>query len=542
MNTITSISTDHGEIILQPRSHFQCLAKTIKGLRCTMPIVSGKKFCHRHRNLDFIDDETLICVKCKSEYALEEQQSCEICINPERVQCFAKTIRGQRCQHNARPHLNFCKRHKKLTYKNADSLICVNCNKENIVDSDYLCLCISREHLPLCIACSQYGKRCEMRVHNDNSHFCTRHQNLEGNYVDENMMICVGCFQRYRQEDDYEKCANCRMNDRRETYERAQLQDRVIRRCRDSTMRTCRVQLNNNSCTVCEIDNANGKVLFLIDTKNEEKLERDYFLTLGIEHNGRSLQRNQIQQNFILQTKRYIARNINIYANGKSVVLLHNLIMNFPLFGGKGQTTTVDHINRNGRDNREENLRVISQSLQNLNQMQKAKVQKPEYNFNANFMPKNIHFKGGRENATFEFHLKIDGKTYRCSKTLANEVPMHMKLLFLIEILKQIHYILPEYVRFLPEHFTDEIEMERIFNAFIMASIFSDEVKQTNLSNNYQFVFATAKESLQIQREENKFYVLIPTKTEKETLKIWIEQEQAAIDVILENFRRIRDA
>ncbi len=53
---------------------------------------------------------------------------------------------------------------------------------------------------------------------------------------------------------------------------------------------------------------------------------------------------------------------------------LHNLVMGVDLFPGKGAKQTVDHINRNGLDNRKENLRIVSQSQQNLNQPKKKRT------------------------------------------------------------------------------------------------------------------------------------------------------------------------
>ena len=304
------------------------------------------------------------------------------------------------------------------------------------------------------------------------------------------------------------------------------------------------VTYQGNEYVVCRIENAHGPVLFVIDKINEERLTKEFLLQQNIMLNGRKLESRQIQANFILQTGKYIARNLSKNVNGrvqKSVLLLHNILKNRFTFDGKGQTETVDHKNRNGRDNRLSNLHITSQSLQNMNQQQKAKEQKSEFDFNANFIPKNIHFCGGRNNPTFEFHLKMEGKSYRFKKTLPSNVSLHMKLLYLIEILKLVRPILPDYIRFLPEHFVQAKLTEKDFNEILQLSNFDSNEIKNNLANNFQFVFATAEESLRIERQENIFYVLIPTNEEKQIIESWLTRDQTDINMILQNMTKIRD-
>ena len=68
----------------------------------------------------------------------------------------------------------------------------------------------------------------------------------------------------------------------------------------------------------------------------------------------------------------YIGTHITINGSRK-LLYLHNFVMNRLTFPGKGTTESVDHINRNGLDNRKENLRVVTQSIQNTNQRAKPR-------------------------------------------------------------------------------------------------------------------------------------------------------------------------
>jgi hypothetical protein len=74
----------------------------------------------------------------------------------------------------------------------------------------------------------------------------------------------------------------------------------------------------------------------------------------------------------------YIGHTIPV-DNTRRELYLHNMIMNRLGFPGKGSKESVDHINRIGLDNRKENLRIITQSEQNMNQSKKKrKVELPE--------------------------------------------------------------------------------------------------------------------------------------------------------------------
>jgi len=74
-----------------------------------------------------------------------------------------------------------------------------------------------------------------------------------------------------------------------------------------------------------------------------------------------------------LSSGKYIASTFYLDGGIKLELYLHNLIMNRITFDGKGQKESVDHINRNGLDNRKENLRIISQAQQIINQGKKKR-------------------------------------------------------------------------------------------------------------------------------------------------------------------------
>lgn len=79
-----------------------------------------------------------------------------------------------------------------------------------------------------------------------------------------------------------------------------------------------------------------------------------------------------IGRSWHVSSNKYIASAETVDGNRKQL-FLHNLVSNRLDFPGKGATETVDHINREGFDNRKENLRIISQSQQNMNQTKRER-------------------------------------------------------------------------------------------------------------------------------------------------------------------------
>jgi hypothetical protein len=69
----------------------------------------------------------------------------------------------------------------------------------------------------------------------------------------------------------------------------------------------------------------------------------------------------------------YIGSNITI-GGVRKILYLHNFIMDNIVFPGRGAKSSIDHINRDGLDNRKENLRLVTQTQQNLNQKKKKRT------------------------------------------------------------------------------------------------------------------------------------------------------------------------
>ncbi len=119
-------------------------------------------------------------------------------------------------------------------------------------------------------------------------------------------------------------------------------------------------------------------------------------------------------------SKQYLATEMEI--DGKRhVVYMHNMILGRYRFVGRGQTETVDHINKNGFDNRRENLRVIPQALQNKHQRRTrtAKSVPPGSGIAPHEIPKNIWYMKpyGQHGERFAIEFKDENIVWRSSSS-----------------------------------------------------------------------------------------------------------------------------
>jgi hypothetical protein len=123
------------------------------------------------------------------------------------------------------------------------------------------------------------------------------------------------------------------------------------------------------------------------------------------------------------KTSNYIAYNVKVDGKQKAMYL-HNLIMYRLGFHGKGQTESVDHINRIGFDNRKENLHVVSQTEQNINQNKRGRPRialPDDSGLTPEEIPKHIWYvkANGKHGDRFAIEFKSEGLLWRTTSSKA---------------------------------------------------------------------------------------------------------------------------
>lgn len=113
--------------------------------------------------------------------------------------------------------------------------------------------------------------------------------------------------------------------------------------------------------------------------------------------------------------------------NGKIKVLyLHNFIMNKLDFPGRGASQSIDHINRNGLDNRKSNLRLATASEQNVNQATKKRVKEMPDGFTQE-LPKYMWYVKPRDRHGDRFGIDIKHKNIVWTTTSSTKVSLQEK-------------------------------------------------------------------------------------------------------------------
>jgi hypothetical protein len=152
--------------------------------------------------------------------------------------------------------------------------------------------------------------------------------------------------------------------------------------------------------------------------------------------------------------------------DGKQKALyLHNLVMDRLEHTGKGSTESIDHINRNGLDNRKENLRLITQTEQNLNQKRKGRTitLPPDSGVKVEEIPKHIWYIKANGNHGDRFGIDLKTEDIKWKTTSAKNVTLQDKLQAAKDQLKT-YYALYPYLN--PEHDENALLREALAHSY----------------------------------------------------------------------------
>ena len=153
-------------------------------------------------------------------------------------------------------------------------------------------------------------------------------------------------------------------------------------------------------------------------------------------------------RNWHRSSNMYISSGI-IHDGKKKELYLHNLVMGRMGYNGKGQTETIDHINRNGFDNRKANLRIATQSVQNINQRQRSRavVLPEECGITAEEIPRHIWYihKNGSHGDRFAIELKSENILWKStsSKVVSTRDKLNEAIAKLNELYLEYPYLDP---------------------------------------------------------------------------------------------------
>lgn len=179
-------------------------------------------------------------------------------------------------------------------------------------------------------------------------------------------------------------------------------------------------------------------------------------------------------------SENYISHGMFVHKDRKELYL-HNLVMNKMTFDGKGQASTVDHINRIGTDNRKENLRIVTQSEQNFNQSKKKRVAELPTNcgFTWDDVPKCVWYSVSKnKHHIIVVEIKnVDGDDILWSSTASKRVSLKFKLEHAKKYLRNLREKQPELFKTRNldgNNVTDEmIELTKSYNKILKKSGFN---------------------------------------------------------------------
>ena len=241
------------------------------------------------------------------------------------------------------------------------------------------------------------------------------------------------------------------------------------------------IDYNNNQYIVGYCPYVDNDILFVIDYINEEQYKKFINRDWHYRSDGG-----------------YIASTAYGDDNNKKDLYLHNYVMDKLTFNGKGQHHSLDHINRVGRDNRKCNLRELSQSHQNMNQVKRKRdIVLPENcNIDADNIPKNIYFKPGSGAHGDQFYIEIrtpdivsilckdddDKKRFRWFGTKSKTLDLRVKLQHAINKLEELRKEYPSIADLIyaVENVQEKNELISSFNDILELTTYPKHVIEKN--------------------------------------------------------------
>jgi hypothetical protein len=228
-----------------------------------------------------------------------------------------------------------------------------------------------------------------------------------------------------------------------------------------------------NKYTICYTQKNEEPILFVIDSDDKDKV---------------------ISYSWHLTANNYISRT-DYSDEIKKELYLHNAIMDKYQFNGKGQTETVDHLNRIGRDNRKENLKIKSQTEQNFNQSKRERdiILPKDCGIDANSIPKNVYYVGANGNHGECFEINIAGfpqiipegkKKYYWRGSRSKGIDLKTKLTQAILHLKELRDKYPELkqsIKLSEDDDKERIEKAKEFNNIIKYSGYPENIIAKNI-------------------------------------------------------------
>ena len=168
------------------------------------------------------------------------------------------------------------------------------------------------------------------------------------------------------------------------------------------------ITYNNKEYTIMKIKYNDTYIKAVIDTEDFPKIK---------------------ENNWHYTSNSYISYSTTVDKKIKAVYL-HNMVMGRIEFPGKGAKESIDHINRIGLDNRKENLRLVTQSEQNMNQIKKKRnITLPEdCGLNTDDIPTHIWYVKANGNHGDRFAIEFKTENIVWKTTSSKKILLKDKL------------------------------------------------------------------------------------------------------------------